>query len=103
MRGALTEEPWRLERIHHVLEGVLDDEDLVEDASRPAGLQRMPPSYGDRRLWLLQRSPVVYGYASDLPDEDSGVSNEAPPPYRRRPLDLLQRLATIDFPTAEGG
>ena len=101
VRGALTEEPWRLERIHHVLEGVLDDEDLVEDASRPAGLQRMPPSYGDRRLWLLQRSPVVYGYASDLPDEDSGVSNEAPPPYRRRPLDLLQRLATIEFPTAE--
>ena len=122
VRAALAEEPWRLERIHHVLEGVLDD-DLAEDVSSPSGLRRMPPSYRDRALWLLKRPPpVVYGYVSDLPDarnpepetkisvvysstsdlpdEWLDVSDEEPPPYRHRPLDLLQRLATIEFPTA---
>ena len=74
VRGALAEEPWRLERIHLALEGVLGDEDLVNGASPPVGLQRMtesPPSYRDRPLWLLQRFPAVYGYQSDLPGEDS--------------------------------
>ena len=100
VRGALTEEPWRLERIHLALEGVLDDEDLVEDASAAAGLLRGSPSYQDRPLWLLRRSPAVYGYESDLQGEVSNVSEAAPPPYRHRHLDLLQRLATIGFPTA---
>ena len=55
VRAALADEPWRLDRIHLVLEGVLEDEGQDGD---------------------------------DVP-------------VGHRPLDLLQRLATIEFPTAE--
>ena len=68
VRGALAEEPWNLERVHLVLEGVLDDGNQVEDDTPLRRLQRMADS---------------------------------PPSYSHRPLDLLQRLATIEFPSAE--
>ena len=68
VRAALADEPWNLERIHLVLEGVLDDRDQDEGNNPLERLQRMADS---------------------------------PPSYSHRPLDLLQRLATIEFPSAE--
>ena len=68
VRAALADEPWNLERIHLVLEGVLDDGDQGEDDTLLEHLQSMAGS---------------------------------PPSYSHRPLDLLQRLATIEFPSAE--
>ena len=68
VRAALADEPWNLERIHLVLEGVLDDDDQGDE---------------DTPLERLQRTA------------------DSPPSYSHRPLDLLQRLATIEFPSAE--
>ncbi len=68
VRAALADEPWNLERIHLVLEGVLDDSDQGEGNTLLERLQRMADS---------------------------------PPSYSHRPLDLLQRLATIEFPSDE--
>ena len=57
VRAALADEPWNLERIHLVLEGVLDDRDQDEGNNPLERLQRMadsPPSYSHRPLDLLQ-------------------------------------------------